>query len=131
MSSNANIEQMSEVKQVEMCVDEQNLDKLVKLISNGSVSTIGIKTGHFEKETNFFIQYVHFDLEDGKLANPRIHKGNLLLDLWFHSHNQKLAQGVLQERNRCHPEGMQQDVLLTVVITKLDYISTHRERFYW
>lgn len=125
------MEQMSEEKQVEVCVDEQELEQLVSLISKGSISTIGIKTAHFEKNTDFFLQYVHFDLEDGVLANPRIQQENLLLDLWFHSHDPIFAQGELKERYRYHPEGMQRDVLLTVVITKIDYISTHSERYYW
>ena len=125
------MEQLSEEEQVEVCVDEQDLERLVTLISKGAVNTIGIKNAYFEKDTSFYLDYVHFDLEDGVLANPRIQQGNLLLDLWFHSHNPKFAQGVLQERFRCHLEGMQRDVLLTVVITNIDYISTLSERYYW
>lgn len=116
---------------VEMCVDEQNLEQLVSLISMNVISNIGAKVGYFEQNPEFTLQFVHFDVEDGKKVNPRIQEGHLLLDLWFHSHNSHLAPGVLEERTRFHREGFQTDVLLTVVITDLDYISFSDERYYW
>lgn len=131
MSNYVNKVQMSEEKQVGECVDNQDLEQLVVLISNGSISSIGIKTAYFDKDTTFFMHHVQFDLADGALAKPRIQDDCLVLDLWFHAHNPKLAQGVLQERSRFHREGIQYDVLLTVVVSQLDYVSTYSERYYW
>lgn len=118
-------------EQVASCVDEMNLEQLVTFISEGKLSSIGVRSGHFEKEPDFQFKFEHFDVSDGELVNPRIQDGYLMMDLWFHFHSFKYAKNALQERTRVHSEGIQKDVLLTVIITHIDFVSTDVERYYW
>lgn len=115
-----------EIAEVEETVKRKDLYQLVNVISQGFIKTVGVRAGHFEIDPSLTFNLVHFDVEDGFGVNPRVDDNQLFLDLWFHADKTE-HPGVLQERLK---DGRRL-ILLTVVITKIDYISTGSNRYYW
>ncbi|MCM3358114.1 hypothetical protein [Psychrobacillus sp. MER TA 171] len=111
---------------VKRVVNQKNLVSLSTLISEKTISTIGIKNGYFKAEPSLTFELVSFELVDGPSMRPRIEGKHLLLDLWFKAPTMN-NPGVLRERM---VDGQRQ-VLLTIVIINIDFISTKYKRYTW
>ncbi len=113
-------------QQITKVIQERNLLQLVDLVHNGLITSIGIRQGHFEMDKDFIFNSVHFNLDVGAGLNLRVVKNSLYLDLWFKAANTKHPD-IIEE----HVTNGQREILLTIVVTNIEYISTNSERFYW
>lgn len=115
-----------ELLEVEKVTKRKDFYQLVQVIQKGFIWTIGVKKGFFEIDPTLTFNSVQFDVEDILGINPRVQENQLLLDLWFYSEKTN-DSAVLQERIK---DGRRL-ILLTVIVTEIDYLSTGNDRYYW